>query len=163
METSYIEDCKPPAKRIKTNTPSKATGKSKLVNPYTPSKPSKVPQTRSADVRAAAQRNTAIETPVGNKATLNGVASRLGSFPSEEKAFIAALAEEDPKGEARLDFKSSKEYYSSPVFKARCGKPSDKWGPDAYIPASAIKTLSMENKGKSSSYAPTFNPAPEET
>lgn len=77
-----------------------------------------------------------------------------------EKDFEAALAEPDPHGEARLDFRSSEEYYTSPVYKARNGKPKSEWTQDAYLPAP--KGRAKRGIDMISSYAPTFFPAPDD-
>jgi hypothetical protein len=85
----------------------------------------------------------------------------------DDDDFEAALAVPDPHGEARLDFLSSIAYYNSRVYKARAGKPKSEWTQEAYLPASRQGTITlkapMKRKfGVSSSFAPTFYPAPED-
>lgn len=99
---------------------------------------------------------------------------------SDDKIFEAALAVPDPYGEARLDFTSSAAYYASRVYEARAGKPASQWTQDAYLPASILGAFKSNRPSKRgigetkwkgptkrrigaiSSYAPTFNPAPED-
>lgn len=179
----HINERKPTA--IMVDTPLAKSSKPGARNLYTPYSPSaKRIGVCSSDLSARA-RNIVTPLAVPGKTAVNTldtssegksvayghngdstvvVAARAKS-DDDYDGFEEALAVADPYGEARLDFASSIAYYASRVYKARAGKPKSEWTQDAYLPASSQGTIILKSKrkfGRISSYAPTFNPAPED-
>lgn len=113
-----------------------------VANPYT------------SETKSVGSRTVNAPSPISD---IYGVAN--------DKVFEAALAVRDPYGEARLDFPSSAAYYASRVYEARAGTPASEWTQDAYLPASVQGANKPKGRvkrriGMISSFAPTFNPAP---